>query len=161
MQLFHFGFVVAQLRNFFLHVVRGHAWNFRFDLILLVEIVQVGCNLGVDRADELKQFLFGEGAAIMIHRAERAAVKRDQLAAKQLQLMTKQRELAANLLQRCDIVFAKIRDGFVIRMQLAQQPNHFKIARRGFFQLPASARLVEVAILSGNSNCCSRSSPCA
>jgi hypothetical protein len=78
--------------------------------------------------------------------AKFAAVNGQQLAPEQFQLPAQHRELPVHRPQRLEVVLPEVGDGFEVRRQLAQQPDHFHVAMAFGLQQPRGANPMQIAV---------------
>src|SRR3954454_15879750 len=94
----------------------------------------------------LGELLRCEVALAIVDRLEFAAVDHDELATEQVQLLTKQRERAADLSDRHQVVLAKIGNGLEIGGELFEEPHDLEVAPSFWIQQAAGAQAIEIAI---------------
>src|SRR6266508_4273019 len=97
-------------------------------------------------SEGLGELLVSEIALAVIDRLELTAIDRDEFTAEELQLLTQQRKGTADLLDRLEVVFAKIGDRLEIRRELFEQPHQLNIASRLAFEQTRGAQSIEIAV---------------
>src|SRR6266545_2979632 len=97
-------------------------------------------------SEGLGELLVSEIAFAIIDRLELTAIDRHQFTTEEIQLLTQQRKGTADLLDRLEVIFAKIGDRLEIRRELFEQPHELNIASRLAFEETRGAQSVEIAI---------------
>ena len=78
--------------------------------------------------NELGQGRPREIAIFVVDGLDPRAIHRQQLSAKQVQLATQQHKFTEHLAEGIAVVPPEVSDGFEIRLQVPQQPDHLDIA---------------------------------
>ncbi len=111
-----------------------------------VKVLQVPSDVLGDLLDPLLQLGRSEVLVAGVHRLELAAVHRRDRLGEEADLTAQHYEVGAGGLDRRAIVSAEVRDGLVIRRELAGQPHQLDVPLRLPLQPTARLHPVEIAI---------------
>ncbi|MNE39009.1 hypothetical protein D3C80_1329330 [compost metagenome] len=117
-----------------------------FLCIANVEPLHVLCQSFVRLANELCKRRPREVAFLVVYRLDAGAVDRHQFPAEQIELAAQDDELPEHLPESDMVDPAEVGDGFVIRLQVPQQPDHFDVAVRLGFQPTARSHSIQISI---------------